>query len=179
MIRRLTTILILVCLKLTVFGQSGFYKALTGLSEIDYVLTASKDCATERIQDDLGCNILPIDNWYNQRLRSWKSNSLDMIDYKRIKTIESFAIKGTKELQPKTYGRADVIKWTFLTMLDAKNAELIISKADLRQREDLHKAPWTYWRDRENLYFILTGGTYVKPDLDKIEKKLKEKLNGG
>jgi hypothetical protein len=93
--------------------------------------------------------------------------------------IESFSLTGTKELRPKTYGRADIMKWTFVTISDAKNAEIMISKDNLRQKDDLHKAPWTWWRDKDSIYFIFTAGTYVKPDLNKIEKKLKEEINGG
>ena len=152
---------------------------MTRLSDVDYLLTSSKNCKARTIENGYGCEIQPIDNWYNQRLKNWKSNSLDTIDYTKIRMIESFSVTGTKELQPKTYGRADIMKWTFVTANDAKNAQITISKADLRQREDLHKAPWTWWRDKENLYFILTAGTYVKPDLNKIEKKLKEEINGG
>ena len=175
---RLTTILILVCLQLTVFGQNTFYKTVTGLADIDYVLTTSKNCKNRTIENGFGCEIHPIDNWYTQRLKNWKSNSLDTIDYTKIKTIESFSVTGTKEIQPTTFGRAEIIKWTFVTAIDAKDAEIILSKTDLRQKEDLYKAPWTWWRDKENLYFILTAGTYVKPDLNKIEKKLKEEING-
>jgi hypothetical protein len=176
---RLTIISIFVSLHLTVLGQKTLYKALTGLSDIDYSLTTSKNCKTRTIENGFGCEIQPIDNWYNQRLKSWESNSLDTIDYTKIKTIEYFSITGTKELQPKTYGRADIVKWIFVTIDDAKKAEIILSKIDLRQKEDLYKAPWTWWRDKDNVYFILTAGTYVKPDLSIIEKKLREEINGG
>lgn len=177
--RGLITITILICLKLTVFGQNSFHKAVTGLSDIHYNLTISKNCKTQTIENGFGCQIQPVDNWYNQRLNNSKSDSLDIIDHTKIKTIESFSITGTKKLQLKTYGRAEIEKWTFITIADAKKVETILSKIDLRQKEDLYKAPWTWWRDKDNVYFILTGGTYVKPDLTKIEKKLKEEINGG
>ena len=176
---KLATVSILFFIQLTAFGQSSFYKALTALSHIDYVLIASKNCRTQNIQDNLGCYIQPIDNWFNRRLKARKMNDLDTIDYSKITTIESFAIKGTKELEPRTYGRADLIKWTFLTTCDARNAESTISKAALSLGEDLYKAPYRWWRHRENIYFILTAGTYTKPDLNRIEIKLKGLINGG
>ena len=169
---RLVTTLILLVFGLTALGQNSFYKSLIRLSEIDYVVTTSNNCS-KTIQDEFGCFISPEDNWYNKSLTGKKINSLDTIDSNKLRQIESYDIKGTKELQPKMFGRAEIQKWTFVTSKDADHAWAILSKADFGQREDLHKAPWTWWRHEENIYFILTSGTYVKPDLERIERTMK------
>ena len=37
----------------------------------------------------------------------------------------------------------------------------------------LYKAPWTFWINKNELFFILTEGTYMQEDLLKIEIILK------
>lgn len=170
------TILILVCLHGTILGQGTFQKALSRLSDIGYHLTISKNCKTQTIENGFGCKIPPSDNWYNQRLQTLSTALTDTVNCATIRVIESFSITGSKELQPKIYGRAEVMKWTFFTVSDAENADILFSKIDPTKKEDLYKAPWTWWRDDESIYFMLTAGTYVGTDLDKIESKLRRAL---
>lgn len=170
------TILILVCLHGTILGQGTFQKALRRLSDIGYHLTISKNCKTQTIEDGFGCKITPSDNWYNQRLKTLRMALTDTVNCATIRVIESFSVTGSKELQPKVYGRAEVMKWTFFTVSDAENADILFSKIDPTIKEDLYKAPWTWWRDNESVYFILTAGTYASTDLNKIESKLRRAL---
>jgi hypothetical protein len=145
------------------YSQNDFHKRLLALEKINYFI--------------VGKNISNV-NWYNNQVIDFaRFVSLDTIDSKSVLKMETYDIKGKKEILPKTYGRATIEKWTFKDSISASKSEVILRKAFLSQHSEMiHKAPWIFWREKSVVYFILTGGTYMKIDLKKIEKKLKKGL---
>ena len=169
-----TYILLFLLLSLYSESQSVLYNKVKKVQEIDYYVTTNK--YENRIINH-SYTVISSKNWYNEQAKIINSNkyndTISIIDNNKIIGVETLFIKSKKQLIPKFYGRARIQKWTFVNSYDAKIIADKIKNDSLKFGVRLYKAPWTFWINKNELFFILTEGTYMQEDLLKIEIILK------
>ncbi|MBP6391731.1 MAG: hypothetical protein KA175_12025 [Flavobacteriales bacterium] len=160
------------------FAQGDFRPALDALDDVGYAVVPSKYCKTEHISAGYGCLTQPQnDHWVKrwQRMAADEHTRFpisDTLDTKKILRIESFDIRGKQEMSRDLYGRAKVIRWSLSSEQAAIQMEKQFGGLGFNQKEELHKAPWSYWRVGDKMYFILTGGTFMEGELPKLREVL-------
>ncbi len=153
-----------------IYGQISFKEIVKEVEKLDYII----------INNSENKLINPTENWYTQIIKiinSHENSKISLKNANKVLSIKFFYIKGKKQIMPSTFGRAEIQEWRFKNSEDAKIFADELENNSFVLKERLHKAPWSFWRINNKLYFILTGGTYMSGDLPKIEEKIKGKTN--
>ncbi|MCL9806837.1 hypothetical protein NAT51_14980 [Flavobacterium amniphilum] len=146
------------------YGQLSFKGIVKGLESVGY-----------SIDTDSKNTIKPSGNWYNTRAKATMFHgTVDTIPTAKLISITNYYIRGKKAILPRTYGRAAIQEWTFTDTTESNYALNCITKNNSIVLERIHKAPWTVLQSGNKLYFILTGGTYMRDELKKLESELRK-----
>lgn len=167
--RNFITILVFLFFNTILYGQNSFVEIVKEVEKVDYKIL-------NKPENEI---INPKDNWYTKIIKIINSNeSYDKISIEnanKVLNIQILYIKGKKQIMPSTFGRAEIQEWCFKNSEDAKIFADELENNSFVLKERLHKAPWSFWQNKNKVYFILTGGTYMSGDLLKIKEKLKKK----
>ena len=106
--------------------------------------------------------------------------------YFEIKNLDKFQsgigeinfafIKGTKDLGSKTYARAQVEELIFHSEESAQKLAGFVNeiKGKGHTWEEVDKSPNSIFYEKDKVYYISSGGWYMKPFYQEIEKKMKK-----
>lgn len=144
-----------------------FEKAILALEEINYSLT-KKNSEISKFQINTSIE------WCN--LQEFKETRIDTLNFENVISFSYSSIKSKNEIRPKTYVTAEIMELEFINLQNAKSNEKIINQLGQTEKECINKAPWTYWRIENKLYFILTRAKLFGQEIPKIKEKMIEKL---